>query len=314
MGNINQRVFNGVLESGGAWSPQWFSNLSLAVATTTNANDSIKITGADGVALASDNVGHVTLMDAAAGTYSSFQITSDVTIDLTGAHWENGTRGDLTDAILRVLAINNNGTLIWGVALLGGRATILSTDMSTTTTNITKAEYVLINTGTPNASNWCRELGWFRANFDDTSGAAEDLWAVQTGVGDLNLGSADGHWQPYNTTEVGFSGTPTYTTLRFTQIGRQIFGEIDMTGTSDTTGFVLSLPTDARLATFGAAGWAQDASSTVTNGTMAWRTTAGTSNLTMTLSAADAGWTNSGTKALITQYNYEVGPAASFIP
>ena len=39
------------------------------------------------------------------------------------------------------------------------------------------------------AGTWpCREVGWFLGDFDDTGGAHEDLWAVQTAAGEINVG------------------------------------------------------------------------------------------------------------------------------
>lgn len=168
------------------WQPNAFgftSNLGLAVATTTTANDSIKITGA-AAALSSTNPGYIVIASTTAGLLTTFKVTADVTIDLTGAHWGFGTKGDLTDYVLHVFALNNDGTLTWGVGAQSGRSIILNADDDNTGTNITSWEKVLVKAALT-ADAQSTQLGYFKANFDDTGGASEDIWAVQSGDGDL---------------------------------------------------------------------------------------------------------------------------------
>jgi len=177
----------GIIKQAGSRFPGWMNNIGFAAVTTTNANDSIKITGADGTALSPVNYGWVTLPDVTSGKIKEFNITADVTIDLTGAHWGFGTLGDLTDERLYVYAINNDGTLVWGVALKPARALILNADDSATASSITTYEQVLVNSALT-ADAQALQVGWFKANFDDTGGAAEDLWSIQTGDEDINVG------------------------------------------------------------------------------------------------------------------------------
>lgn len=164
-------------------------NLGLAAATTTNANDSIKIQGANAALAASNplwvNVPHRT----SAGLIETLLATADVTINLTGAHWGLGTLGDFTDVELRVYAINDAGTLKWGVSNKGGYRTITTALSSATATDINLRTEMLVNS-TLTGTSPCIEVGWFLADFDDTGGAAEDLWAVQTAVGEINVGVA----------------------------------------------------------------------------------------------------------------------------
>ena len=176
-------IDNGVIQQGGARYPGWFNNLGLQAATTTNANDSIKIQGAT-AALSQQNYLWVSVPSTTAGLLSTLSATADVTINLTGAHWGLGTLGDFTDVILHVYAINDSGTLKWGISPHPGLREVLGTDDETTATNVTSSEKVLVDTALSGNSP-CQHVGWFKADFDDTGGAAEDLWAVQTAFGDI---------------------------------------------------------------------------------------------------------------------------------
>ena len=171
----------------GAQQAGWFSNAGLAAATTTNANDSIKFTGAT-AALSSTNPLYVNVMSAATvGLVTRLSATADVTINLTGAHWGYGTNGDLTGSELYAYLINDAGTLKYGVSVTAGYTTITQALSSATATDINLTTEMLVNS-TLSATSTCMEIGKFLANFDDTGGAAEDLWAVQTTVGQMNVG------------------------------------------------------------------------------------------------------------------------------
>lgn len=309
------KITGGVIEQGGARNGQWMNNLALRAATTTNANDSIRITGSDGTALSTSNYGWITLPSTVtAGQLVTFSVTADVTILLTGAHWNIGTTGDVTGALLRVLAINDNGTLRWGVAKLGGRNTLLTTDTSATATDINLAEEVLCTAAVASSSNTCREVGWFRANFDDTGGAAEDLWAIQGGLNDVNTGTtADGYWQPWNPAYTGFSADPTNTSTRWSQIGRTITAyAVTVVGTSNATTFTSTLPVSAFIGQSFPAGSTVDGGSTVTVATRLTLST-GSTTITHRTTMGLGAWTNSGTKEQEYVISFEVGPAASFI-
>jgi len=167
-----------------ALSAGWLANIGLAAATTTTSADSIKIQGA-AAALSATNPLYVNLPSTTAGLVIRFTATADVTIDLTGAHFGFGTRGDLTDRLLTVYAINDNGTVKFGVSDDAQLGSILDTDSSATGTSVTAHSDMLVNT-TLTAGTWpCHPIGKLKANFDDTGGASEDLWAVQTGDEDL---------------------------------------------------------------------------------------------------------------------------------
>lgn len=220
-------------------------NIGLVAATTTNANDSIKISGAQG-ALSVVVPGFIPVGDVTTtGRVKVLPLTEDVTINLTGAHWGAGVLGDLTRAILRVYAINDNGTLKFGVGYVGGRDTISNADAFSTATDVNDPEELLVNSAL-SAGTWpCVEIGYFYANFDDTGGAAEDLWAVQSTAGDLVVGKTpDGIWQAFNTSVSGFSVDPTWTFLRWTQVGKKAFvqGKKNANGTSNGITFLVLMP------------------------------------------------------------------------
>ena len=242
--NLTNKDFGvGSISSSSARMPIWMCNLAIVRATTTNAGDSIKITGWQGTALSASNPGYITLPGTTAGQLTTFTVTADVTILLTGAHWNYGTRGDSGGTYLRVLAVNDNSTLRWGVALQGGRTTIVPGDTSATQTSISTPESVLCNAAVSSATNGCREVGYFLATFDDTGGAAEDLWAVSTAVDGVVTGQiADGLISQWATTPTGWSGTPTITIRQFTMIGNMVKVFIDMTGTSNSTASTLTAP------------------------------------------------------------------------
>lgn len=310
---------NGVIEQGGSRFPGWMNNIAIVRATTTNAGDSIKITGANGTVLSKSNYGWITLPDPSTpGQLVTFSVTADVTILLTGAHWGAGGNGDITGAILRVLACNDNGTLRWGVALLGGRQTLLTTDTNATQSSVNLPEEVLCNLAVSSATNCCREVGWFRADFDDAGGAAADLWAVQTGVNDVVTGgNADGLWQPWVPVWTGFSADPTIIRAVWMQVGQTITIMIDRNalGTSDATSLWFTGPAKARTTTNGQTaiiGRPTDNTADVTTQARA-DTGIGSTTIKCYKTMAAATWTGSGTKGVDVYMTYDVGPAASFI-
>lgn len=249
----NGLLQNGIIERAGARSPGWSNNLQIISATTTNSSDSIKITGNQGTALSASNPGHITVPDSS-GNLDVYTLTSDVTINLTGAHWGAGGNGDLSSSYLRVVAINdNNATLRFGVALQGGRQTIASTVTSATGTDINLPEEILVDTALT-AGTWAMvNFAYFKANFDDTGGVAEDLWTVQSAVGTLRLGVPDGLWQSHNPVVTGYSSSPTITTCRWCMIGNAVYFQYFTggSGTSNATSHTISLPIKANAALYG---------------------------------------------------------------
>lgn len=161
-------------------------NIGVKNATSSAANDSIEITSADGSAFSSTNPGYVVMPDVTDGELVVLKITSDVTIDLTGAHWARGTLGDLSAYPLRVYAINNNGNLAWGVSPFNIHTVSDSVDEATPT-NVTGYDDVLVNTSLASGTWEAVQVAWFLADFDDTGGSSEDLWSVQVDPGSIRV-------------------------------------------------------------------------------------------------------------------------------
>jgi hypothetical protein len=219
----------------------YMQNIGLVNATTTNAADSIKVTGADGQSLSVRNLGWIVLPGASAGQLQVMPVSADISINLTGAHWGLGTFGDQSDYPLHVYAINDASLLKWGVGAVQGLSRIDGADDQATATNATSVDHILVNSALSASAN-CREIGWFRANFDDTGGAAEDLWAVQTGAMDILLGPAPSLRKPFTPTFTGF-GSVTNISAYWSKKGDQM--EFSFRATPGTTTGVearLSLP------------------------------------------------------------------------
>lgn len=165
-----------------------FSNLGFAAATGAVAADTIRIQGA-GAALSATNPFLINMPSTATpGLVVTLSATADVTILLTGAHWGLGTNGDFSGIALRVYAINDNGTLKFGVSNRGGYRSISSGSCTTTRTSVTNQFNMLVNSSVT-AGTWpCVEIGHFLASFDDTGGSSEDLWTIATTLNSLNPG------------------------------------------------------------------------------------------------------------------------------
>lgn len=126
-----------------------------------------------------------------------------------------------------------------------------------------------------------------------------------TGYTVANL--ADVAWTDFSGTigYTGFTGTPTTTLARSKQIGKTLFFEIVMTGTSNATGFTITGMPATAARTTGASSAVLQA---VNNGTSAFNVQYGTNSntvLTLYLGNNSAGWTNTGTKAIAFQGFYE---------
>lgn len=289
-------------------------NIDLARATTSATGDSIKIQ-CGGSSCSSINPGFVVMNGTTAGVLTQFAITSDVTINMTGATWGADTTGDLTGRILRVLAVNDNGTLRWCVALLGGRDTLLTTDTNATASNIDLPEEVLCNTAVGSSTNSVFEVGYFRSDFDDTGGSSENLNTIQSGINDVVIGkSADGLWQPWNPVLTGWSSY-SVTAARWSQIGRMIYLQFTVNGTSNSTNSSLTAPTKANSSDYYIG-----SSITRDNGSeldpfSPISMTAGSATIGIFKSNSSVNFTSSGTKSLRTSpaIIYGVGPTASFI-
>lgn len=285
-------------------------NMGLVSATTTNSGDSIKITSADGTALSSTNPLIVAVPSTSAGQVTYLQATSDVTILLTGAHWGIGGTGDISNGILRVYAINDNGTLKWGIGYQGGFTYIRSSQDNTTPTNIDLPEEILSNSDISTDNSPCVEVGYFYANFDDTGGAAEDLWAVQTGAAVLpRVGqTADGIWQAWNPSFSGFSANPTVTYAKWMQKGKTITlrSRKNANGASNATTFTFTAPIKTTTDVFASASFrAVDNGSNTNTPSLCQGTGTASTTISLFKNTNGDGWTNTNGKGSDLDLVYE---------
>lgn len=126
------------------------------------------------------------------------------------------------------------------------------------------------------------------------------LTLVQT-----TLNSFFGSWTDISSTisTTGFSGTPTITLARALQIGKTVFFNIQITGTSNSTSFTITGLPVAACVTKGGIIKATDNSAAIY--TAHYGTTANSNILTFYNSNSSTGWTNSGTKATSCSGFYE---------
>ncbi len=159
-------------------------NLGLAAAQTSVANDSIKIQGA-AAALAASNPAFLNApSSASAGLLSTFRVAANVTILLTGLKSSRDTFGNFTDIPIAVYAINDGETLKWGVSEKPNMTTITSANSSSTPSSVNAYSKMLVNSALVASTCPCMQVGWFLADFTD----AGDVWAVQTGAGEIQVG------------------------------------------------------------------------------------------------------------------------------
>jgi hypothetical protein len=228
----------GIMKRGGANAVNFTNNIKLESVTTTHTRDTIRITGIEGSLLAS-RPGYIMFPDMS----NPLAVTADVDILLTGAHWNMGGTGDLTGFILRVIALDDgSGTVKFGVSMTGNRKRIPTSDTDTTASNVNLPDELIVDSSL-SAEAWAVDIGYFRADFDDTGGAVEDLWQIQNGTDDVALGSADGLISPYNFNYAGFSSDPSGGVAEFTQVGGLCHVSHRRTaGTSNATNLDITLP------------------------------------------------------------------------
>lgn len=264
---------------------------------TGTGTTTLNITQANGSAFANTNGnrGYVWLRSATDGSIIRGVLTANVSIVLTGAHWGLDTQGDTTNSILRVYAINDGNTAngftpTWGVGYQGGFQYIRNTQDNTTATSITLPENILVNANVATDNSPMTDVGYILANFDDTGGASENIWAIQN---THPSESADGLWQPWNITYAGFSANPSGGSARWTQVGKTVtvlHGANN--GTSNATSFTLSVPVKASVGD----NILIHTTDNSANATGRFRTAASSVTVTLDRVLAAAGWTNSGAK------------------
>jgi len=150
----------------------------------------VAVVGNDGTSLSSTNAGVVIFNESSdAGDLISRNVTANISITLTGAHWGHDTYGDLTDYILWVLFIDNGTDAILGVTADGSKQTVAAADTSVTASDINLLTEVLVSSAVASTYN-VTYLGWLKCDFDDTGNAGgENYWTIQSSQGDVNIGT-----------------------------------------------------------------------------------------------------------------------------
>lgn len=212
-----------------------------------NGTLTIKQANGNSFADSEGNRGYVWLRSATNGSIIRGKITADVSISPVGAHWNNGGKGDLADAFLRVWAINDGNSLDdftpkWGIGYQGGFNYIRNTQDSTTATDINLPEEILTNSGVTNDNSPMSDVGYCIVDFDDTGNVnGEDFWTFKsTYPGE----SADGLFQPWNPLWLGFASSPTAEQF-WTQHGKHVYVRLmrpSINGVSNDTGLYFTLP------------------------------------------------------------------------
>jgi len=160
-------------------------NIALDISDATK----VKVVSADSTSFSSVNAGYVTFNSTSnAGRVVTRQITANVEVTLTGAHWGFGGDGDLTDQPLWLFLIDTGSEVRLGVGARAERTSITTADDETVETSVNAIDKVLVDTALT-AENNCIVIGRILANFDDTGNpGGEDYWTIQTGLGEVELG------------------------------------------------------------------------------------------------------------------------------
>jgi hypothetical protein len=179
--------------------------------------------------------------------------------------------------VLGVITPVNSAVLVSSAGGVPSWSTTLPSGLSAT--NLTLVTPVL---GTPQSGNLSNTTGYTVANLADVA------WTDFSGT----IGYT------------GFSGTPTTSVARYKVIGKTLFFNIQMSGTSNNVTFTITgMPVAAAGVTVGPAAHGIDNSSS--NFVANWLTSASSTTLTMRLSNNASGWTNSGLKGIDMQGFYE---------
>jgi len=263
----------------------------------------LKITSANGAALSTtNNKGYVRIQSSTAGTFRTFTVTADVTIDLTGAHWGLNAKGSTTASLLRIYAIDDGGTLKWGVGYCGGFEYIRNTQDSTTATTIDLPEEILVNSDVSTDNSPVMDVGHVEASFTD----ATNEWAITAYRPGLK--SADGKWQPWSIAFTGFSSNPATPDARWAQVGKMVTIKMHPTnGTSNATTLTVTAPIRAFVGTE----YAAPGSAVVNNGVNLGApglmlTTSGSATIACYRDVAFSAWTNVNAKTLKGMLSYEM--------
>src|SRR3990167_1870908 len=248
-------MFPGLAFAGAEWTVDSYGNLDSGgqakiglkmVGKPVNLNVQGSVAGSLTIecgneACSSTNPGFIWLPDDAnAGHAQFFKITSNVVLTPTGATWGNDTFGNMVDAVLNVFAVNSAGNLVWCLWYAPYPDGVMNsaTRDSTTASDVNLPEELFCNAAIP-SDDPITPVWWVRVNLADST----DTWTVQTGDGDINVGSADGIWRPWNTNHTGCSSGPLINYQRWTTFGNTVCIKISTNNcTSSAATFTMTGP------------------------------------------------------------------------
>lgn len=163
------------------------SNLGLTATT------SVVLASADQSALSASNLGQVVLNGTTtAGVAKKYSLSANLSLALAGAHWGFDTLGDLTGYPLWVYLIDIGSSAVLGVTPMGGLRTVASANCKTLASDCTSRTLIYVSSTVSSESN-CVPIAYILFDFDDTGGAAENLWTAQSSQGDVNIGVYTGY-------------------------------------------------------------------------------------------------------------------------
>lgn len=254
-----------------------------------------------GASLSATNPGFVVIRSATASNgFTLFTVTADVDIDLTGAHWGLDGAGNLSGIALRVYAINDAGTLRWGICLQGGFTSISSTQETTTAASVTAPETFLTNSAV-GATSKVLDIGYVSAGFTDAS----NEWVLSDYFPGI---SADGVWMNIGipATTTGFSAVPTSVSNRFCMVGNTVFWDYrpGTAGTSNATGYTVTLPIKSGRAPEYLTSYVRD-NSTTASAPGVVSLAIGSITATFYRTMLSATWTNANEKSTQCNISYE---------
>ena len=261
----------------------------------------LRIAGGDGNSLGATNIGFIRVPKSSTNSLSTYTISSNIDIDLTGAHWGLDGKGDNYLVYLRVYAINNLalGVTTWGVGMQGGFTYVTDAQTSITAASITTPEMILTNNAV-SAQNDCYDVGYIEASFIDAS----NEWVIS---GYYPNRSADGLWQTWNPSFTGFSVDPASGTGRWTMVGSTVMVEYrsSASGTSNATSFTMVAPIKAKQIGCALTGGSYIDNGAAATGPVVIKTSSSSATLNLYKTYALGGWTNINGKVAEFQCSYE---------
>jgi hypothetical protein len=301
--NQNNGIY--ILTSAGSGITNWVLTRAIDYDTPSDINDTGIIPVQSGTVNAQTGWVNTTInvtVDTTAITYIEFN-SAPLVLPVSLAN--GGTNANLTAS---------NGGIFYSTAsagaILAGTATanqILMSGASTTpswSTNTYPATDAAGDLHYASASNVISGLAIGSTGQILTVVAGLPSWATNTpAVSNLT----DVAWTDFSGSVgyTGFSGTPTTTTARYKKVGRIVFIQIVMSGTSNATGFTItSLPF-----TSGSVQQSTGLISMTNNGATVYTANiviqGSTTIAICQLSNNSTGWTNSGTKGIVASFFYE---------